>query len=164
MVFYSLTEFHRPPPSAAVEGKHMKRILALSATVALAAGLSLIAVAPAQAATGDVIVPTSGKVTGIVGAHCEDKSSHAGIDIAASSGSSIVAGAAGTVRTVINSSEKTGYGTYVVIDHGAGYQTLYGHMINGSPLVSVGEAVTKGERIARWGPLASPPATTCTSR
>ncbi len=110
--------------------------------------------APASAATGDVSVPTSGQVTGNVAPlHCDGSgtSAHTGIDIAAGEGSSIVAGASGTVAAVVNSSGTSGYGTYVSIAHGAGYQTFYGHMVPGSPTVSVGQQVSKGQRIGSVG-------------
>jgi hypothetical protein len=129
----------------------MKKTIASLGATALIAAFALVGFStPAQAATGDVIVPTSGFVTGYVGAHC-DGSNHDGIDIAASAGTSIVAGAAGTVKTVVNSSGTTYFGTYVVISHGAGYETLYGHMLVNSPTVSEGQTVAKGQRIGSVG-------------
>ena len=42
-----------------------------------------------------------------------------------------------------------GYGYYVVIDHGNGYETMYAHC--SAILVSEGDKVAKGQRIARVG-------------
>ncbi|MBE0596968.1 MAG: M23 family metallopeptidase, partial [Desulfuromonadales bacterium] len=42
-----------------------------------------------------------------------------------------------------------GYGKLVVIDHGYGYKTYYGH--NSKILVKVGQRVKRGERIAAVG-------------
>ncbi|MDP9230064.1 MAG: peptidoglycan DD-metalloendopeptidase family protein, partial [Bacteroidota bacterium] len=52
---------------------------------------------------------------------------HAGLDFTAPQGTPIYATANGTV-TLAGSSEG-GYGNHVVINHGYGYETLYGHML-----------------------------------
>lgn len=72
---------------------------------------------------------------------------HAGIDISASSGTAIAAADSGTVITA--SYNAGGYGNYVVISHGGGISTLYGHMTN--YIVSVGQSVSKGETIGYVG-------------
>lgn len=71
---------------------------------------------------------------------------HTGVDIGVASGSNIVAAASGTV---IIASWYGGYGNAVVIDHGSGISTLYGH--NSSLKVSVGQKVSKGQSIAVSG-------------
>jgi murein DD-endopeptidase MepM/ murein hydrolase activator NlpD len=71
---------------------------------------------------------------------------HAGIDIAASSGSAIVASGSGTV---IQSGYSGGYGNVTMIDHGNGVVTVYAHQ--SSIGVSVGSRVSKGERIGAVG-------------
>jgi murein DD-endopeptidase MepM/ murein hydrolase activator NlpD len=71
---------------------------------------------------------------------------HAGIDIAVSSGTPIRACRGGTVMIA---GWQGGYGNAVVIDHGGGMATLYGHQ---SALgVSVGEQVLAGEVIGYVG-------------
>jgi len=72
---------------------------------------------------------------------------HSGIDIAASSGSSIVAANSGTV--IISAYNSGGYGNYIVIDHGGGITTLYAHA--SKRLVSVGDKVKAGQVIAKVG-------------
>ncbi len=72
-----------------------------------------------------------------------------GIDIAAAPGSTIVAAAAGTVIVSREGGWNGGYGTYVVVDHGNGTQTLYAH--NSSNSVSVGQTVVAGQAIGRIG-------------
>ncbi len=72
---------------------------------------------------------------------------HAGIDFPAKTGTPIQATGTGTIKKVINS--RRGYGKHVVIDHGHGYQTLYGHM--SVIAVKVGQKVIKGQIIGKVG-------------
>lgn len=81
--------------------------------------------------------------TGIPGA----STYHYGIDIAAGEGTPIVAYADGTVT--VAQTNYTGYGTAVVIDHGNGLSSLYGHLSEYK--VSVGQKVSKGQQIALSG-------------
>ena len=71
---------------------------------------------------------------------------HTGIDIPGSYGTKIVAAEAGTVTTA---GYVRGYGYTVIINHGGGISTLYGH--NSSLVVSVGQQVSKGQTIAKCG-------------
>lgn len=71
---------------------------------------------------------------------------HTGTDVAAPSGTPIVAMDSGTV---IKSVKIGSYGNYIVIDHGNGITTLYAHM--SSRLVSEGESVKKGQQIGKVG-------------
>ena len=71
---------------------------------------------------------------------------HSGMDIAASYGASIVAAGNGTV---IISGVYGGYGNCVMIDHGGGIVTIYGHA--SSLLVSAGQTVSQGQEIAKVG-------------
>ena len=74
------------------------------------------------------------------------KKLHTGIDIPAPVGTSIVAAADGTV---IYSGTLGGYGNAIMIDHGGGIVTLYGH--NSSLSVSEGAQVSRGSTIAKAG-------------
>jgi murein DD-endopeptidase MepM/ murein hydrolase activator NlpD len=71
---------------------------------------------------------------------------HEGIDIAVGNGTAVVASAAGTV---IVAGWMGGYGNLVVVDHGNGIATAYGH--NTSVGVGVGQAVGQGQVIAYSG-------------
>lgn len=71
---------------------------------------------------------------------------HTGIDIGAGHGASIVAAEAGTV---LRAGWNSGYGNYVVIDHGGGVQTLYGHC--SALMVQSGQSVSRGQKIALVG-------------
>ena len=72
---------------------------------------------------------------------------HTGVDIGASYGSPVYAAADGTV--IVASNSYGGYGVAVVIDHGSGISTLYGH--NDHVKVSVGQHVKRGQVIAASG-------------
>lgn len=74
------------------------------------------------------------------------KKLHTGVDISTPYNSKIVAAQDGTV---IMAEYYYGYGNTVMIDHGGGYVTLYGH--NNSLMVKVGQKVTKGQQIAKSG-------------
>jgi murein DD-endopeptidase MepM/ murein hydrolase activator NlpD len=71
---------------------------------------------------------------------------HEGIDIAVPSGTPVVASASGTV---ITAGWLGGYGNLVVIDHGNGLATAYGH--NSSLAVGGGQQVAQGQVIAYSG-------------
>lgn len=71
---------------------------------------------------------------------------HSGIDIAAGYGNPIYSGAFGTVTY---SGYYSGYGNTVMVDHGNGIVTLYGHCSSIS--VREGDVVRKGQLIARIG-------------
>ncbi len=72
-----------------------------------------------------------------------------GVDLSAPSGTPIHAAAAGTVIISKDSGWNGGYGSYVVISHPNGVQTLYSHM--SQDLVSVGQSVSKGDVIGSVG-------------
>ena len=74
---------------------------------------------------------------------------HGGIDITGGGiyGKPIYASRAGTV--IKAAWGNTGYGNYVIIDHGDGFVSLYGHCSSLS--VSTGQSVSKGQHIANVG-------------
>ena len=95
--------------------------------------------------------PTKGRLTSYYGLRKfpldgMDSEFHRGIDIASREGTPIHATADGVVRIA---SWQGGYGRMVVIDHGRGYRTYYGH--NSKLLVSPGDRVTRGQPIALMG-------------
>ena len=93
-----------------------------------------------------LIRPVSGTVTSRFGSRWG--STHKGIDIGAPKGTPIKAAAGGTV-TVAQYGYSGGYGNYVIISHGNGVQTVYGHC--NTLNVKVGQKVSQGEQIATVG-------------
>jgi len=80
------------------------------------------------------------------GVHAGTAGDHPGLDIAVASDSYIRASGAGTVTDV---GEDAVYGRFVVIEHGDGYSTLYGHA--SMTFVSLGQAVRERQVIALSG-------------
>jgi len=76
----------------------------------------------------------------------QDEANHPGLDIAVPTDSYVRASGAGTV---VDAGEDSVYGRYVVIDHGEGYTSLYGHA--SLLLVSRGQHVRQDEVIALSG-------------
>ena len=76
---------------------------------------------------------------------------HGGIDLAGGNGAlhgaPVYATRAGKVITAVTSN--SGYGIYVLIDHGDGYSSLYAHM--SVRYVNTGDTVAKGQMIGRVG-------------
>lgn len=99
---------------------------------------------PAASSSG-FIWPTIG---GYVSCPFRGYRGHTGMDIAGCGyGTNIYAAASGTVVKVVWG--KAGYGYYIIIDHGDGIQTLYGH--NSNLYVKVGQYVNQGDVIAAMG-------------
>jgi murein DD-endopeptidase MepM/ murein hydrolase activator NlpD len=72
---------------------------------------------------------------------------HAGLDFAAPQGVPIYATADGIITTSGNTGN--GYGNHVIINHGYGYETLYGHMVRVK--FSPGQKIKRGEIIGWVG-------------
>ena len=72
---------------------------------------------------------------------------HEGLDFAAPQGTPIYATADGTVTTAGNTGN--GYGNHVIINHGYGYETLFGHMVRVK--VRAGEMIKRGQVIGWVG-------------
>jgi murein DD-endopeptidase MepM/ murein hydrolase activator NlpD len=91
--------------------------------------------------TSAFLWPTSGIITSY------PVSYHMALDIANAAAPPILASDTGTVTFA--GCLNWGYGCHIIIDHGNGYQSLYGHLssIEASP----GQAVSKGQRIGIMG-------------
>jgi murein DD-endopeptidase MepM/ murein hydrolase activator NlpD len=72
---------------------------------------------------------------------------HYGVDISAPLGTSVTAAADGVIVAVGHSG--LGYGNYVIVGHGGGIATLYGHLLDTT--VKVGDWVARGQQIGHEG-------------
>lgn len=94
-----------------------------------------------------LVRPVSGIITSRFGVRSSIRvSSHTGLDIAASTGTPIVAAAGGTVTFA---GWKGSYGYLLVISHSNGVQTYYGHC--NKLLASYGQTISQGQNIATVG-------------
>jgi len=79
-------------------------------------------------------------------AECPSKRWHSGLDLAEPTGTPVFASDAGVVRAYRSD---TGYGNHILLIHGNGYATLYGHL--SSFAVADGQVVKRGEMIGQVG-------------
>ena len=86
---------------------------------------------------GDRVDPFTGERVG-----------HNGMDIGAGQGTTVVAAQSGTV---ITAGWVSGFGNCIIINHGNGLWSLYGHLMNGGIQVSQGQEVTQGDVIGNVG-------------
>lgn len=102
-----------------------------------------IAQAPANAprGSGRFIWPTSGPITQGFGRY------HTAVDISSWVGAPIRAAESGYVA--VAGWSNVGYGYYIIIDHGGGYQTLYAHLSKYA--VDAGQTVERGQLIGSAG-------------
>ncbi len=97
--------------------------------------------AGARRGSGRFVWPTAGNVTQYFQTY------HRALDIARSNGTPVKAADTGYV--VVAGWSNEGYGNYIVIDHGNGYQTLYGHL--SKIFVRAGDTVGQGAQIGLMG-------------
>ena len=109
-----------------------------------------VVVATQAPSSSGLLWPTPGPITSPFGYRISPITGkgegHAGVDIGAPLGQTIVAAQAGTV---VYAGVETGYGNYTCIDHGGGLATCYAHqsLIE----VSVGQVVARGQEIGKVG-------------
>ncbi|MGG6263118.1 M23 family metallopeptidase [Leptolyngbya sp. AN03gr2] len=112
-------------------------------------------------ATGRYIRPVDAPITSGFGYRMHpihnEMRLHRGIDFGAAERTPIRAADGGRVVEVVNDcrvGDNTcggGYGNHIVVDHGGGRQTLYGHLVTESIPYRVGSQVNQGDMIGRVG-------------
>lgn len=109
---------------------------------------------PVETPQAQFVLPASGRIGEIFrdydSGYYSNHNNGAAVDILNSAGTPVHAAASGTVTLA---GWYGGYGNCVVIDHGNGYSTLYGHF--NSLNVSVGQSVSQGDVIGQMGSTGS---------
>lgn len=112
--------------------------------------LSTLSQKSSMLASIPTIKPVDGWITSNFGSRLSPftnkKTRHRGMDIAAQVGTAIFAPADGVV---IFSGKKSGFGKFIMIAHGYGVVTRYGH--NAENMVQLGQKVSRGDQIATVG-------------
>ncbi|RDV46129.1 M23 family peptidase [Leifsonia sp. ku-ls] len=126
--------------------------LAAAPTVMQAgSGWQVLTSNPALVANGWAL-PVRGPITDVFGPRPSRPAGaplfHPGDDLGAACGTTIDAAAAGTV---VRAGPFSGYGNFILIDHGGGVETAYGHIRDGGIGVTVGQQVAAGQPIAQVG-------------
>lgn len=127
-------------------GKKLPTVVVPKAPSGSRAVQSYVGAVPGSAALSDTKLqwPTSvRKITQYFGWR------HTGVDIADRNSPPVYAAEAGTVVRAQASGWNGGYGNNIIIDHGNGLQTLYGHMK--TLFVSAGDKVSRGQTIGIMG-------------
>jgi len=100
---------------------------------------------PPSVGTGEFAMPVSGRLSSPYGQRWGR--THAGIDIAATTGTPIFAADNGIV--IESEYQSNGYGNIIKVDHQNGYVTYYAHC--SELYANVGDIVKKGDKIAAVG-------------
>ena len=127
------------------------RMLAISDNIkAMLQGMEAASQMPSGGGNGSFVWPCSGPITSYYGWRVHPifgtRKYHSGMDIAVDYGTPIHAAATGVV---VYSGWMGGYGYAIMIDHGGGLVTIYGH--NSSLAVSEGQRVSQGQLVAYAG-------------
>ncbi len=132
-----------------VNGKEQSRtVITEKITRKPTARVVLVGTRPRSASSAvDILFwPVAGSNASNVSSYFGDGRNHKGTDILSPNGTPICAAEAGVVSYV---GVESGYGNYLVIDHGDGMQTLYAHCSSIS--AKEGQSVARGEVIAAVG-------------
>jgi len=144
-----------PPPSASGFEQSMAQFDFLEHNVAVATlpagNLKLLSSAAlADLTATPSLWPVIGHITGTFGERMDPFSGegafHTGVDISSQYGDSVRVSADGIV---IEADERAGYGRLVVVDHGFGVTTYYGHLSSFNVLV--GQQLRRGDTIGNVG-------------
>jgi murein DD-endopeptidase MepM/ murein hydrolase activator NlpD len=135
-----------PPAQVTPDPETLRRILREREQLAAARATDSALTGFAEGFTA----PASGRISGVFGSrrilNGQPRQPHYGLDFAVPTGTPLRAAAAGQVTLA---ADFHFFGTLLVIDHGHGVNTLYGHL--SAIDVQVGQGVAKGEVVARSG-------------
>lgn len=142
------------PASASLQQFYALRMTAMTGAASIGIGMGDTKEASLsdwmRLAAAPTLWPVQGRITGSFGERIDPFSGegafHRGVDISAEIGTRIVAPADGVVEYA---DLMNGYGRTVMVDHGNGISTLYGHLSGFA--VSPGEQVHRGDTLGYVG-------------
>jgi murein DD-endopeptidase MepM/ murein hydrolase activator NlpD len=142
------------PASASLQQFYALRMTAMNGAASVGIGMGELHEASTRdwlrLAAAPTLWPVQGRITGSFGERIDPFSGegafHRGVDISSDIGTRIMAPADGVVTY---SDLMNGYGRTVMIDHGNGISTLYGHMSGFA--VSPGQLVHRGDTVGYVG-------------
>ncbi len=139
--------------SRSLDQLYALRTVALSgaATIGISVGVRNLTMADwMRMSAAPSLWPVDGRITSGFGERVDpfngEGAVHRGVDISATYGTRVIAPADGEV---VYADFMSGYGRMVIIDHGHGYQTRYGHL--SSYAVTAGQTVRRGDSIGFVG-------------
>jgi murein DD-endopeptidase MepM/ murein hydrolase activator NlpD len=148
----SASKAHQKYSQLQASSLRLQGILAARAASEGVSGLPLSSGSGAESA-GGLVMPTVGTFTSGFGYRVDPfglgTTFHAGQDIAAPTGTPIIAATAGVVAIVETPDQSGGYGNYTCIDRGAGFATCYAHQ--SAVFVHVGQVVAQSQLIGLVG-------------
>ena len=142
--------------TAVTEASYLQGVREREEARARQAQIDAAAAAAASLDAGEIslsgwVRPSGGYISSVFGWSIGYGSNyHKGTDLAGGCGNSIFAAASGRVAYA-GQGWNGGYGNMVLIDHGNGITTRYGHIVDGGIQVSTGQSVGVGNRIAFIG-------------
>lgn len=142
------------PASASLQQFYALRMTAMTGAASVGIGMGDMRDASTRdwlrLAAAPTLWPVQGRITGSFGERIDPFSGegafHRGVDISSEIGTRIIAPADGVVRFA---DFMNGYGRTVLLDHGNGITTLYGHMSGFA--VSAGQLVHRGDTVGYVG-------------
>jgi len=141
------------PASASIEQFYALKNTAMSGAASIGIGMDMNAETTrdwARVASGPTLWPVEGRITAGFGERTDpfngEGAFHRGVDIASPYGTRVIAPADGVVEyaDIIN-----GYGRAIILQHGQGVSTLYGHLSGFG--VSHGQIVHRGDTLGYVG-------------
>jgi murein DD-endopeptidase MepM/ murein hydrolase activator NlpD len=141
------------PASASIEQLYELKNTAMSGAASIGIGMDMSAETTrdwARVASGPTLWPVEGRITAGFGERTDpfngEGAFHRGVDISSPYGTRVIAPADGVVQYAdfIN-----GYGRAIILQHGQGVSTLYGHLSGFA--VSTGQIVHRGDTLGYVG-------------
>src|SRR5215471_3172677 len=144
---------HDDPASASIEQLYALRSTAMSGAASIGIGMDLTDATTrdwVRMAAAPTLWPVDGRITSSFGQRTDpfndEGAFHRGVDISSQIGTPVIAPADGVIRFA---DLMNGYGRAIVVDHGQGITTLYGHLSGFG--VANGQVIHRGDILGYVG-------------